>query len=199
MAARTVVVLARAEHAYELLDDRAVAQEADRGVRRCAACVLGDREVPRGERGYLRQMGDREDLTSAGERAQLLTNRPCGMPTIKDASWKPPLNPPRPKPLEPFRATMSARSCGGSRIATTSRCWSSRRVGCGRGIVAHLVADGGRNSHEWTPQKAQLLKAFDEAGITTCFMDPQQGGFIEGPIRRSAGRRTALCRPRAVG
>jgi alkylation response protein AidB-like acyl-CoA dehydrogenase len=56
---------------------------------------------------------------------------------------------------------------------------SSRSVA--RGIVAHLVADGARNSHEWTPQKAQLLKAFDEAGITTCFMDPQQGGFIEGP------------------
>jgi alkylation response protein AidB-like acyl-CoA dehydrogenase len=56
---------------------------------------------------------------------------------------------------------------------------SSRSVA--RGIVAHLVADGARNSHEWTPQKAQLLKAFDEAGITTCFMDPVQGGFIEGP------------------
>ena len=56
---------------------------------------------------------------------------------------------------------------------------SSRSVA--RGIVARLVADGARNSHEWTPQKAQLLKSFDEAGITTCFMDPQQGGFIEGP------------------
>jgi alkylation response protein AidB-like acyl-CoA dehydrogenase len=56
---------------------------------------------------------------------------------------------------------------------------SSRSVA--RGIVAHLVADGARNSHEWTPQKAQMLKAFDDAGITTCFMDPQQGGFIEGP------------------
>jgi alkylation response protein AidB-like acyl-CoA dehydrogenase len=56
---------------------------------------------------------------------------------------------------------------------------SSRSVA--RGIVARLVADGARNSHEWTPQKAQLLKAFDEAGITTCFMDPQQGGFIDGP------------------
>jgi len=50
-----------------------------------------------------------------------------------------------------------------------------------RGIVAHLVADGARNTHEWTSEKAQLLQAFDEAGITTCFMDPQQGGFIEGP------------------
>ena len=50
-----------------------------------------------------------------------------------------------------------------------------------RGPVARLVAAGGRNSHEWTPEKAQLLQAFDEAGITTCFMDPAQGGFIEGP------------------
>lgn len=53
--------------------------------------------------------------------------------------------------------------------------------GVARGVVARLVAEGARNHHEWTPQKASLLKAFDEAGITTCFMDPQQGGFIEGP------------------
>lgn len=56
---------------------------------------------------------------------------------------------------------------------------SSRSVA--RGIVARLVADGARNTHEWTPAKAALLKAFDDAGITTCFMDPHQGGFIEGP------------------
>ena len=50
-----------------------------------------------------------------------------------------------------------------------------------RGMVAHLVAGGARNSHEWTAEKDRLLKAFDDAGITTCFMDPGQGGFIEGP------------------
>ncbi len=50
-----------------------------------------------------------------------------------------------------------------------------------RGPVARLVAEGARNSHEWTEQKAQLLKAFDESGITTVFMDPEQGGFIAGP------------------
>ena len=50
-----------------------------------------------------------------------------------------------------------------------------------RGPVARLVAAGARNSHDWTPEKAGLLQAFDAAGITTCFMDPQQGGFIEGP------------------
>jgi alkylation response protein AidB-like acyl-CoA dehydrogenase len=50
-----------------------------------------------------------------------------------------------------------------------------------RGPVARLVSEGARNSHEWTEQKAQLLKAFDGSGITTVYMDPQQGGFIEGP------------------
>jgi len=56
---------------------------------------------------------------------------------------------------------------------------SSRAVA--RGPVARLVAEGARNTHEWTDQKAQLLKAFDESGITALFMDPAQGGFVEGP------------------
>lgn len=50
-----------------------------------------------------------------------------------------------------------------------------------RGPVARLVADGARNSHEWTPEKASLLPAFDESGITAAFLDPEHGGFIEGP------------------
>ncbi len=50
-----------------------------------------------------------------------------------------------------------------------------------RGPVARLVAEGGRNTHEWTEQKVGLLKVFDEAGITAVFLDPQYGGFIEGP------------------
>ena len=50
-----------------------------------------------------------------------------------------------------------------------------------RGVVARMVADGVRHSHEWTEQKDSLLKAFDEAGITAVFLDPHQGGFIEGP------------------
>jgi len=56
---------------------------------------------------------------------------------------------------------------------------SSRQVA--RGPVARLVAAGARNTHDWTPEKASLLEAFDEAGITAAFMDPHQGGFIEGP------------------
>ena len=50
-----------------------------------------------------------------------------------------------------------------------------------RGLVARLVASGARNTHEWTEEKAQMLTAFDEAGITSVFMDPEDGGYIEGP------------------
>ncbi len=50
-----------------------------------------------------------------------------------------------------------------------------------RGPVARLVAEGERNTHEWTPAKASLLKAFDESGITAVFLDPEDGGLIEGP------------------
>jgi alkylation response protein AidB-like acyl-CoA dehydrogenase len=53
--------------------------------------------------------------------------------------------------------------------------------GVARGPVARLVAAGGRNSHEWTPEKASLLPHFDESGITAAFLDPEQGGFISGP------------------
>ena len=50
-----------------------------------------------------------------------------------------------------------------------------------RGPVARLVASGGRNSHEWTEGKAELLEAFDSAGITAVFMDPEEGGLFAGP------------------
>jgi alkylation response protein AidB-like acyl-CoA dehydrogenase len=50
-----------------------------------------------------------------------------------------------------------------------------------RGPVARVVTQGGRNSHEWTPEKASLLAAFDDSGITAAFLDPEHGGFIEGP------------------
>jgi len=53
--------------------------------------------------------------------------------------------------------------------------------GVARGPVARLVASGGRNSHEWTPQKAALLEAFDGAGITAVFMEPEDGGLFAGP------------------
>jgi len=50
-----------------------------------------------------------------------------------------------------------------------------------RGLVARLVAQGARKCHDWTEEKDLLLKAFDESGVTAVFMDPEQGGFIEGP------------------
>jgi len=53
--------------------------------------------------------------------------------------------------------------------------------GVARGPVARLVASGGRNSHEWTAEKASLLPHFDESGITAAFLDPEDGGFIAGP------------------
>ena len=50
-----------------------------------------------------------------------------------------------------------------------------------RGAVAHAVANGARNSHEWTEEKSNLLKTFDESGITSLFMDPEHGGYMAGP------------------
>ncbi len=50
-----------------------------------------------------------------------------------------------------------------------------------RGPVARLVAAGGRLTHEWTAEKNALLAEFDNAGITSAYMDPEVGGYIEGP------------------
>jgi alkylation response protein AidB-like acyl-CoA dehydrogenase len=50
-----------------------------------------------------------------------------------------------------------------------------------RGTVARMVAAGERNTHEWTPAKREMMEAFDRAGITAAFMDPEEGGFIAGP------------------
>src|SRR5208337_381275 len=53
--------------------------------------------------------------------------------------------------------------------------------GVARGPVARLVAAGGRSTHEWTPEKAALLKDFDAAGLSAVYFEPAQGGLIEGP------------------
>jgi alkylation response protein AidB-like acyl-CoA dehydrogenase len=50
-----------------------------------------------------------------------------------------------------------------------------------RGPVARLVAQGGRNTHEWTAEKHALLEAFDRAGITTASLEPGAGGSVAGP------------------
>lgn len=56
---------------------------------------------------------------------------------------------------------------------------SAREVA--RGPVARLVAEGARATHEWTDKKSTLLESFDQAGITSVFMDPEQGGYLFGP------------------
>src|SRR5512133_1078212 len=53
--------------------------------------------------------------------------------------------------------------------------------GVARGPVARLVAQGGRNAHEWTDEKNELLAHYDASGITAAFMEPEEGGFISGP------------------
>ncbi|HEY0309504.1 MAG TPA: acyl-CoA dehydrogenase family protein [Acidobacteriaceae bacterium] len=50
-----------------------------------------------------------------------------------------------------------------------------------RGTVARMVAAGERNTHEWTDAKSAMMEAFDEAGITAAFMEPEEGGYILGP------------------
>jgi len=56
-----------------------------------------------------------------------------------------------------------------------------------RGTVARLVASGERNTHEWTAAKAEMMDAFDRAGITAAFMEPEEGGFISGPKNLALG------------
>jgi len=53
--------------------------------------------------------------------------------------------------------------------------------GVARGTVARLVAAGERNTHEWTLGKNGMMEAFDRAGVTAAFMEPEEGGFIVGP------------------
>lgn len=50
-----------------------------------------------------------------------------------------------------------------------------------RGPVAHAVAEGARNSHEWNEVKQGLIKHFDDAGISSIFVDAEHGGVLAGP------------------
>ncbi len=50
-----------------------------------------------------------------------------------------------------------------------------------RTLIARLVADGERNTHEWTAAKNEMYRAFDESGITAAGLDPSCGGIIDGP------------------
>ena len=50
-----------------------------------------------------------------------------------------------------------------------------------RGLIARLVADGERSTHEWTEAKNRMYQAFDDSGITAAGLDMEFGGIIEGP------------------
>jgi len=50
-----------------------------------------------------------------------------------------------------------------------------------RGLIARLVADGERNTHEWTDAKNAMYQAFDESGITAAGLEMSCGGIIDGP------------------
>ena len=73
------VLLSRTEHAHELSYHLVPIQP--RGLRGGDSLdgPLVDPEVPVGQRGDLRQVGDAEDLPAPGERAQVLAHGACGM------------------------------------------------------------------------------------------------------------------------
>lgn len=50
-----------------------------------------------------------------------------------------------------------------------------------RGPVARLVAEGGRHTHEWTEAKAAILKEYDACGLTSVAIEPEYGGYMDGP------------------
>ena len=56
-----------------------------------------------------------------------------------------------------------------------------------RGLVARLVANGERNTHEWTEAKNELYQAFDESGVTAAGLNMEFGGIIEGPRNHALG------------
>ncbi len=50
-----------------------------------------------------------------------------------------------------------------------------------RGLVAKLVAEGQRNTHEWTPEKQSMFEAYDASGVTAATLNADCGGLFEGP------------------
>lgn len=50
-----------------------------------------------------------------------------------------------------------------------------------RGLIAKLVADGQRKTHEWTPEKQSMFDAFDASGVTAATLNADCGGLFEGP------------------
>ncbi len=102
------------------------------------------------------------------------------LPLIEDLLWAQPLFPKPDTMLTlPGDAVRQIQWRFADRFDLQMLVQSAR--GVARGTVARLVAAGERNTHEWTPAKRRMLEAFDRAGITAVFMEPEEGGFIAGP------------------
>ena len=50
-----------------------------------------------------------------------------------------------------------------------------------RGLVAKLVADGQRKTHEWTAEKQAMFEAYDASGVTAATLNADCGGLFDGP------------------
>ena len=53
--------------------------------------------------------------------------------------------------------------------------------GVARSLIAKLVAEGQRFTHEWTDAKNEMFTKFDECGISAGAMKMEYGGIFEGP------------------
>lgn len=53
--------------------------------------------------------------------------------------------------------------------------------GVARGLIARLVADGQRFTHDWTDAKNEMFAKFDECGITAGALKMEYGGIFDGP------------------
>ena len=92
-----------------------------------------------------------------------------------------PRHPRATRPSARFPTTACGRSCGGSATGTTCRCWCSRRGRWPAGRWRAWLPKGPATRTSGPTRRRSLLGAFDEAGITAMFVDPEHGGFIEGP------------------
>ena len=50
-----------------------------------------------------------------------------------------------------------------------------------RTVVARLVANGQRFTHEWTSEKQAMFDAYDASGVTAATLNADCGGLFEGP------------------
>jgi hypothetical protein len=82
VAASRPVALVGAEHPDQLAEDTVALQRRDRRAGRdpVAAGLLDDREVTRGQRRHLWQVGDAQHLPPGRERTQMLAHRPRRAP-----------------------------------------------------------------------------------------------------------------------